>query len=53
MNNKNLRKAFYMAAEKELEHLPEEDNIFRNYSEDFEAEMKKLLNILKFWKIKR
>ena len=43
MNN-NLRKAFYMAAEKELEHLPKEEDIFRNYSEDFEAKMKKLLN---------
>lgn len=44
MNNKNLRKAFYEAAEKELEHLPKEEDIFRNYSDDFEAKMKKLLN---------
>ena len=43
MNNKNLKKAFYKAAKAELEHLPEEKDIFRNYSEDFEAKMKKLL----------
>ena len=44
MNNKNLKKAFYEAAKKELEHLPEEEDIFRNYSDGFEAKMKKLLN---------
>lgn len=43
MNNKNLKKAFYEVAKAELEHLPEERDIFRNYSEDFEAKMKKLL----------
>ena len=43
MNNKNLKKAFYKVAKAELEHLPEERDIFRNYSEDFEAKMKKLL----------
>ena len=42
MNNKNLKKAFYEVAKAEFEHLPEERDIFRNYSEEFEAKMKKL-----------
>ena len=41
MNN-NLKKAFLEAAEKELEHLPEEDDIFRTYSDDFEKRIKNL-----------
>ena len=46
MSNKNLKKAFYEAAKKELEQLPEEEDIFRNYSDGFEAKMKKLITIL-------
>ena len=41
MNN-NLKKAFLEAAEKELEQLPQEDDIFRTYSDDFEKRMKNL-----------
>ena len=41
MNN-NLKKAFLEAAEKELEHLPKEENVFRTYSDDFEKRMKTL-----------
>ena len=41
MNN-NLKKAFLEAAEKELEHLPQEDDILRTYSDDFEKRMKNL-----------
>lgn len=41
MNN-NLKKAFLEAAEKELEHLPQEDDVFRTYSDDFEKRMKNL-----------
>ena len=41
MNN-NLKKAFLEAAEKELEHLPEEENVFRTYTDDFEKRMKNL-----------
>lgn len=42
MKNDNLKKAFLEAAEKELEHLPKEDDIFRMYSDDFEKKMEKL-----------
>lgn len=41
MNN-NLKKAFLEVAEKELEHLPQEDDVFRTYSDDFEKRMKNL-----------
>ena len=41
MNN-NLKKAFLEAAEKELEHLPKEENVFRTYTDDFEKRMKNL-----------
>lgn len=42
MKNNNLKKAFLEAAEKELEHLPKEEDIFRIYSDNFEKKMEKL-----------
>lgn len=42
MKNDNLKKAFLEVAAAELEHLPNETDIFRTPSESFEQKMKKL-----------
>lgn len=52
-NNSTLKEAFLQVAEKELEHLPEEKNIFRVYSKNFENKMNRFFKDEKKKEIKK